>query len=79
MFEGFEPLDIDEGDMHQRLRTPILVLWGERGFVGRKYDLLAVWRERAEDVRGHRLPCGHYLPEESPDGTLEALRTFFSA
>lgn len=23
--------------------------------------------------------AGHYLPEEAPDGTLEALRTFFSA
>lgn len=69
----------DEGDLHQRVRAPLLVLWGERGFVARKYDLLSVWRERAEDVRGHGLPCGHYLPEEAPDGTLEALRAFFAS
>lgn len=68
----------DEADMTARLAAPLLVLWGEQGFVGRKYDLLSVWRQRATDVRGAGLPCGHYLPEEAPEGTLRHLRDFFA-
>ena len=29
----------------------------------------AVGRERALDVSGNALPCGHYLPEEAPEQT----------
>jgi haloacetate dehalogenase len=34
------------------------------------------WRKVASDVRGHALPCGHYIPEEAPDLLLEELTTF---
>ena len=55
------------------------MLWGEKGFVGKKYDVLSTWRERADDVRGRSLPGGHFLPEEVPEETLEELREFFLA
>ena len=45
----------------------------------RNYDGLAVWREGAPDVRGHALECGHYLAEERPDDTADALESFFLA
>jgi haloacetate dehalogenase len=32
----------------------------------------------ADDVSGHGVPGGHYLPEEAPDETLAALVNFFS-
>lgn len=67
----------DEADLNRQLTAPVLVLWGEKGFVGRKYDLLAIWRQRAVEVAGHGLPCGHYLPEEAPEETYQALREFF--
>jgi haloacetate dehalogenase len=44
--------------------------------VGRRYDVLETWRERASDVRGKALPGGHFLPEEAPEETYEALREF---
>jgi haloacetate dehalogenase len=28
-------------------------------------------------VRGRALECGHYLPEEAPEGTYAELRAFF--
>ena len=56
---------------------PLLALWGEAGFVGNNYDVLAEWRQFASDVSGHGVPGGHYLPEEAPDETLTALRNFF--
>jgi haloacetate dehalogenase len=68
----------DETDMHQKVTRPLLALWSEKGFVGRKYDILETWRERASDVRGGALPGGHFIPEEAPDETYHALREFLS-
>jgi haloacetate dehalogenase len=69
---------LDEADRGaRRIACPLLALWGGRGFVGKSYDVLAIWRDWADDVRGHALDCGHYLAEEAPDDTLAALRGFF--
>ena len=72
-------LDDDEHDMDTKLRCPVLALWGHEGFVGRRYDVVAAWWDRAADVTGHGLPCGHHVPEEDPDGTYAALRSFLRA
>jgi haloacetate dehalogenase len=71
-------LQHDEADMDRKVTCPLLVLWGEQGFVGRRYDVLATWRERAADVRGMALPGGHFLPEETPEATYQALQAFLS-
>ncbi len=67
----------DQADLDTMLNCPVLALWGERGFVGTHYDVPATWRARAGDVRGHGLPCGHYLAEEAPEATLTAVRNFY--
>ena len=72
-------IDIEHDDAEtQRLKTPLLCLWGEKGVIGR-LDPLAMWRRRAEDVRGHGLPCGHYMPEELPNEIARELSGFFAA
>lgn len=64
----------------KRLEMPLLALWGARGTVGRLFDVLACWREKSRaEVTGHALDCGHFLPEEAPEATLEALVEFLSA
>ena len=70
-------LEHDRADLEQKLTCPLLVVWGESGWVGRAYDPSALWRERATDVRGHSVPGGHFLPEESPEETFAALDSFF--
>lgn len=72
-------LEHDEADRDRRIECPLLVLWGSQGFVGRKYQVLDVWREYAEHVQGQALQCGHFLPEETPDAVWEALQSFFAA
>ena len=69
----------DEEDLERKLPCPVLALWGEKGFVAEKYDVISTWREKAGDVRGRSLPCGHFLPEEAPGRTLAGLREFFLA
>lgn len=61
----------------RKLAMPLLALWGARGTIGRQFDVLATWREKSTaSVTGHALDCGHFLPEEAPDETLEALLGF---
>ena len=66
---------LDAGD---KIQCPILCLWGNKGFVGRKYDVVKEWSVWGQDVRGYGLPCGHYLPEEAPEETLAALLEFLA-
>ncbi|MER2265252.1 alpha/beta fold hydrolase [Methylobacterium oxalidis] len=66
----------DAADADRRIEVPLLALWGGKGTVGRTYDVLATWREKAGDVRGHPLDCGHTLQEERPDLVLAALDGF---
>lgn len=71
-------LQHDEEDMGNKVACPLLVLWGARGFVNRTYDVLAVWSERAQQVEGRALECGHFLPEEAPTAVSEELLRFFT-
>ena len=70
-------LDHDAEDADARITCPLLVLWGEHGAMHRLYDVLGSWTPKATDVRGHALPCGHFLPEEAPAQTLAAFEGFF--
>jgi haloacetate dehalogenase len=67
----------DDADAGRKLSCEFLALWGKDSFVGKTYDVPAVWRQYVEDVRGIGLPANHYLPEEAPRQTAEALLDFF--
>jgi len=69
----------DESDMDRKISCPVLVLWGANGLVGRKYDVLAVWRDRATQVSGKGLQAGHWLAEEVPNETLAEVKPFLAA
>ena len=70
-----DQMDINQGN---KINCPLLCLWGSKGFVGGKYDVIAEWAKWADDVVGRAIPCGHYLPEEAPEETLEALLGFLN-
>jgi haloacetate dehalogenase len=74
-------LEHDDADVAagQRVRCPLLALWGERGVVHRLFDPLRDWGEVAVDVRGRTLPSGHFLAEEAPGETLAELSAFFAS
>ena len=74
-------LEHDRADVQagQRLSQPLRVLWGQHGAVGRCFDVLALWRERAAQVSGEALPCGHYLAEELPEAVAAQALNFFQS
>jgi haloacetate dehalogenase len=58
-----------------KITCPMLALWGANGAVGRNFDVLASWRDWADDVRGGAVPGGHYIPEEAPEALLAQVVT----
>ena len=71
-------LEHDKNDYGNKIKNPIYVMWGEYGFVGNNYKVIDVWKEYATNVKGRGLPCGHYIPEESPSETLKFLLEFLN-
>jgi len=67
----------DEADFEEKINCPLLVLWGNEGFVHRTYDVLETWKEKAHHVQGNALNSGHFIAEENPEETLAELSVFF--
>jgi haloacetate dehalogenase len=69
---------LDEADRgRRRIACPVLALWGAHGSLPHWYDVLAIWRDWADEVQGQGLECGHYLAEEAPAETADELQRFF--
>ena len=61
-----------------KVRCPMLVLWGAKARVAKWYDAPAIWRQYCtEVVTGGAVDCGHYIAEEAPEATLEWFSRFF--
>jgi pimeloyl-ACP methyl ester carboxylesterase len=58
--------------------SALLVLWGGKGVVDRLCGSLALWREKAVEVTGRVVRCGHFIPEEAPEEPLAALAAFLA-
>ena len=77
---GSIDLEHDRADRQagRKIQMPVLAMWGSEGVVASMFDCLADWREVATDVVGLALPCGHFIPEESPKETLAAIQSFLN-
>jgi haloacetate dehalogenase len=71
-------LEHDRSDLDRKISCPLLVLWGAENPIWRRFEMLDIWRQRAESVKGEALACGHYLPEEAPHATHDSLHAFLS-
>ena len=69
--------DADGSD--RKVQAALLALWEAQGTVGKLYDVLETWREKAVDVQGEALDCGNTLQEERPDEVLSRTRALFLA
>lgn len=67
----------DSEDADKKIIAPLMAIWGGLGTVGKLYDVLETWREKALQVEGRAFNCGHTLQEEMPEETLAALLGFF--
>ena len=71
-------LEHDKVDRAKRIKTPLLLLWGADGVVGKIWNVLEGWKQYADNVSGFAVPeCGHFVPEEQPQICLETMMAFF--
>jgi len=71
--------DRQSRELGDKIACDTLLLWGERGVVNRLFKPLELWQAQcAGHVSGQCLPAGHFIPEELPQQTAEALITFFA-
>ncbi|MFM9971313.1 MAG: alpha/beta fold hydrolase [Burkholderiales bacterium] len=71
-------LEHDRADLADKLRCPLLALWGEKGVVHRLFNPIKDWSAVANEVRGKVLPSGHFIPEEVPELLLAELIPFLA-
>lgn len=69
----------DEADRAagRRIGPSLLALWGAAGIPAAGASPLDVWSGWAGDARGAAIESGHFLPEENPQATRDALLGFF--
>jgi haloacetate dehalogenase len=70
-------LEHDEEDLNKKITCPLLVLWGENGAMHNLFSVLEIWKERATNVVGKHLPCGHWMPEQLPEDVFNEVNKFF--
>lgn len=63
-----------------RIQCPVLVAWSTRDDMEELYgDVVTIWRDWADDVRGVAIDSGHHMAEEAPGELSEALLSFFAS
>lgn len=64
----------------ERIRCDTHVLWGEQGVIHALFDPMHLWQaQTAGKLTGSALPCGHFIPEETPEATAAAIHAVFSS
>lgn len=62
----------------RKIGCPTLVMWGDRGVVGRRFDVRSVWEGWCDAPQFAPMPSGHFIPEEAPDAARAALTRFLA-
>jgi haloacetate dehalogenase len=65
----------------ERIVCDTLLMWGKRGVVHRLFDPVALWQAQCTRPLRAKLiaRAGHFIPEEQPQATADALLDFFGA
>jgi haloacetate dehalogenase len=71
----------DEDDIKagQLITCPLLALWGHAGLPAQGESPLDVWRRWAPHAQGSAIEGGHFMAEENPSATTQALLAFFKS
>jgi haloacetate dehalogenase len=72
-------IDLEHDSVEEKIPCPVHVVWGEHGVVGRLFQPLSDWQDKAQlAVTGDSVAAGHFIPEEKPDWLLQQMLAFFA-
>jgi haloacetate dehalogenase len=76
-YDDFEhdKTDLDKG---MKISIPLHVIWGSRGIASAAATPMQTWQRWATTVTGEEVEAGHFLCEENPATTAEAILRFMS-
>ena len=60
----------------RKITAPTMAIWGSKGLVEKYFDPIECWSKYCTDLRGCTVDSGHFIPEENPEGLLQALKGF---
>jgi haloacetate dehalogenase len=70
-------LEQDEVDAQVKISCPTLALWGAEFEVAKKWDMVEIWRQMADNLTTVPIPKSGHLPhEERPEEVNQALLGF---
>lgn len=72
-------LEHDAADIDKKIMAPLLTLWATGGSIGKIFDVMAIWKDRAQTVTGKQLSGGHSLQEDAADAVLAELTPFLAS
>jgi haloacetate dehalogenase len=70
--------DRDDRAAGRKIKCPTLVLWGEKGIVGRYFDMREVWQRWTHSASFAPMPCGHFIPEEAAEISTNVISDFLA-
>jgi len=70
-------IDHDNADGRRKLEVPLQILWAKNGAIEKCFEPMNLWQNRASNVIGEAMTCGHYMAEEIPDEIIAKLVSFF--
>ena len=70
--------DTADREAGRRIACPVCVLYGTSGIADKAATPVSGWTVWADDVRGTGIDSGHFMVEENPRATLQALLPFLT-
>ena len=70
------PNDLEDLKKGNKIKCPTLIIWGQQETEGRKIEWIDYWKKWAISIQGVPISCGHFIMEEEPHLTSEAIIKF---
>ena len=71
-------LEHDQTDFLKKSEMPVLVLWGDAGFVGQNYNVICEWKAVATTSSARPRSGRSFFTEEAPNETQQKHLSIFS-
>lgn len=68
--------DVENRRSGRQITCPTLIMWGDKGVVGKHFDVERIWHDWCSDPSFAPVSSGHFIPEEAPDAALAAIQKF---